>query len=84
MKLLQLLQDVVTSDFCDDVDITALCRDSRKITEGCLFVCISGTKTDSHQFAAEALEKGAAAVVCERDLGLPRQILVRDARAAWA
>ena len=84
MKLLKVLQDVLTTGFCDDVEITALCRDSRKITEGCLFVCISGTKIDSHQFAAEALEKGAAAVVCERDLGLSRQIVVHDTRGAWA
>lgn len=84
MKLFQVLQDVLTTGCCDDVEITALCRDSRKIKEGCLFVCITGTKIDSHQFAAEALEKGAAAVVCERDLGLSRQILVTNARAAWA
>lgn len=84
MKLLKVLQDIQTTGFCENVEITALCRDSRKITEGCLFVCIAGTKIDSHQFAVEALEKGAAAVVCERDLGLCRQILVKDARAAWA
>lgn len=84
MKLLQLLRDVQATGFCEDVVVTELCRDSRKITEGCLFVCIAGTKTDSHQFAAQALERGAAAVVVERDLGLPRQILVPDSRAAWA
>lgn len=84
MKLLNVLQDIKTTGFCENVEITTLCRDSRKISEGCLFVCIAGTKIDSHQFAAEALEKGAAAVVCERDLGLTRQILVQDGRAAWA
>ncbi len=84
MKLLKVLESIPTTGFSEDVEITALCRDSRKITEGCLFVCIAGTKIDSHQFATEALEKGAAAVVCERDLGLSRQILVSDGRAAWA
>ena len=84
MKLLKVLESISATGFCENVEVTALCRDSRKITEGCLFVCIAGTKIDSHQFAAEALDKGAAAVVCERDLGLPRQILVADGRAAWA
>ena len=84
MKLLTLLQDVQATGFCDDVEVIALCRDSRKIEAGCVFVCITGTKIDSHQFAAEAIQQGAAAVVCERDLGLDRQILVPDGRAAWA
>ncbi len=84
MKLLKLLQNITATGFREDVEITELCRDSRKIAQGCLFVCIAGTKVDSHQFAAEALENGAAAVVCERDLGLARQILVPDGRAAWA
>lgn len=84
MKLKVLLENIGATGFSENVEITALCRDSRKITEDCLFVCIAGTKVDSHQFAAEALERGAAAVVCERDMGLPRQILVKDGRAAWA
>lgn len=84
MKLSRLLQDVTYTGQISDVEITALCRDSRKITEGCLFVCIAGTKIDSHSFAAQALQSGAAAVVCERDLGLSSQIVVQDGRAAWA
>ena len=84
MKLRQLLQGVSADGYAADVEITALCRDSRRITDGCLFVCIAGTKVDSHAFAAEALEKGAAAVVCERDMGLDRQILVPDGRVVWA
>lgn len=84
MKLSRLLQNVAYAGQVSDVEITALCRDSRKIAEGCLFVCISGTKIDSHVFAEQALREGAAAIVCERDLGLPKQILVPDGRAAWA
>ena len=82
MKLKELLANTGLS--CDlDAEITALCRDSRKVTDGCLFVCIKGTGVDSHQFAAGALEHGAAAVVVERDLGLPRQILADNSRTAW-
>ena len=83
MKLTTLLQ-TVPHNGATDVEITALCCDSRKVTPGCVFVCISGTKIDSHDFAADAVSKGAVAVVCERDLGLSCQILVKDGRAAWA
>ncbi len=84
MKLEQLLAD--TGVVCDlaDTEITALCRDSRKVTPGCAFVCIKGTGVDSHAFAAQALEQGAAVVVVERDLGLPRQVLVPNSRTVWA
>ncbi len=84
MKLTELLQGITTRGFAEPIEVSALCRDSRKIEAGCLFVCIAGTKIDSHRFAEQALELGAVAVVCERDLGLPRQILVQDGRAAWA
>lgn len=50
----------------EDVEINGVCIDTRKITEGCLFICIKGEHFDAHQFANEALEKGAGAVmICE-------------------
>lgn len=69
-----------TADF--DGCVTDVCIDNRAVTPGCLFVCIRGERFDGHAFAASALENGAAAVLCARDLGLPRQIVVPDTRAA--
>ncbi|MDE5604163.1 MAG: UDP-N-acetylmuramoyl-tripeptide--D-alanyl-D-alanine ligase [Eubacterium sp.] len=46
-----------------DCEINSVCIDTRKITKGCLFICIKGERFDAHQFANEALEKGAAAVM---------------------
>ena len=46
-----------------DIEITALVYDSRKLKEGCLFVCIKGAVVDGHTFVREASEKGAAAVM---------------------
>lgn len=54
--------------FTNDVKINAVCIDTRKITEGCLFICIKGERFDAHQFADEALEKGAAAVMIDEDI----------------
>ena len=46
-----------------DTEITELVYDSRKATEGCVFLCISGTRNDAHDYIPSAIEKGAAAVI---------------------
>ena len=49
-----------------DIEITEVVYDSRKITKGCLFICIAGANFDGHEFAKEAIDKGAAALVVEK------------------
>ena len=64
-----------------DCDITGITDDTRSVSEGCIFICVKGARFDGHTAAAEMLEKGAAAVVCDHDLGLgDRQIVVSDTR----
>ncbi|MGN0522155.1 MAG: Mur ligase domain-containing protein, partial [Eubacterium sp.] len=53
--------------FNRDCTVSDICIDTRKITDGCLFICIKGERFDAHQFAQEALDKGAAAVMIHRD-----------------
>lgn len=53
-----------------ECEITGVCIDTRKITKGCLFICIKGERFDAHQFAGEALEKGAAAVMIHSDIAV--------------
>lgn len=48
------------------VDITDLTLDSRKITKGCLFIAVKGLAFDGHEFIEQAVNQGAAAVLCER------------------
>ncbi|MDE6658654.1 MAG: UDP-N-acetylmuramoyl-tripeptide--D-alanyl-D-alanine ligase, partial [Eubacterium sp.] len=55
-------------EFNIDAKINSVCIDTRKITKGCLFICIKGERFDAHQFANEALEKGAAAVMISEDI----------------
>ena len=87
MKLLQLLQNVGYKEIIGnaDVEISGLCADSRKVTDGDLFFCYEGGQNDSHLFIDEAVKAGAAAVICERDLNckIP-QIIVDDGRGAVA
>ena len=46
-----------------DKEITAVVYDSRKIVEGCMFICIEGANFDGHSVAAEAAKKGAEALI---------------------
>ena len=68
-----------------DIEVTGLAYDSRQAGPGTLFFCVSGFQRDGHEFAPEAVERGAAALVVERPLGLGvPEILVADVRAAMA
>ena len=68
----------------EGIQASSVTNDSRQVRGGSIFVCIRGGKFDGHEKAADALAAGAAAVVAERDLGLPRQILVESTRGAYA
>jgi len=48
-----------------NLQINDICFDSRKISPKCLFVAVRGTNADGHQYIQQAVEKGAAAIVCE-------------------
>jgi UDP-N-acetylmuramoyl-L-alanyl-D-glutamate--2,6-diaminopimelate ligase len=67
--------------------VKELVYDSRKVTEGCVFVCISGAIYDGHDYVKEVAEKGAAAIIVEKDVELPPQVTVirvKDTRLALA
>ncbi|WP_439482665.1 UDP-N-acetylmuramoyl-L-alanyl-D-glutamate--2,6-diaminopimelate ligase [Cyclobacterium plantarum] len=48
-----------------EMDINQLVFDSRKVTEGSVFVALPGTQVNGHDFIEKALDMGAVAVVCE-------------------
>lgn len=49
-------------------DTTGVCTDTRKITEGCLFVCLKGANFNGNEFAERALEAGAKYVIADEQL----------------
>ncbi len=51
-----------------DVTISRVRTDSRSVQPGDLFVCISGKRFDGHEFAREAVHKGAVAIIVQRPL----------------
>jgi UDP-N-acetylmuramoyl-L-alanyl-D-glutamate--2,6-diaminopimelate ligase len=70
-------------DGAPEVEISGLAYSSQSVTPGTLFFCVPGFRADGHDFAPQAVERGAAAVVCQRPLGLGvPEVLVDDVRAA--
>ena len=70
-----------------NTEITTLVYDSRKVEKGSVFVCISGTVRDAHDFIPDVVEKGAAAVIVEKDVTVPDGVTVvkvADSRLALA
>ena len=83
MRLNDLLPNAVGRDA--DVHVIGLAYDNRAVTTGTLFFCVPGFTRDGHDFAADAVARGAAAVVVERDLDVDvSQICVTSVRAAMA
>ena len=67
MKLNELLRNIknVALTGSDNVEITGVNIDSRRIATGQLFVAMRGTQVDGHRFITKATEQGAVAVLCE-------------------
>jgi UDP-N-acetylmuramoyl-L-alanyl-D-glutamate--2,6-diaminopimelate ligase len=78
MKLHTLLQHV--SPFIkagiNNPEVTSIENDNRKVKEGSLFICIKGYTVDGHDFALAAQEKGAVAVIAQRELKLDIPVIV--------
>ena len=70
MKLEKLLEkmDYELVQGSLQTEVTDLAYDSRKVKQGMLFVAIAGTVVDGHKFIPEVVEKGAAALVVEKDI----------------
>ena len=65
------------------LEITGLAYDSRAVAPGSLFFCVPGFQSDGHDFAGQAVQRGAAALVVERPLGLGvPEVVVPSVRAA--
>ncbi|BDF34941.1 UDP-N-acetylmuramoyl-L-alanyl-D-glutamate--2,6-diaminopimelate ligase 1 [Lachnospiraceae bacterium] len=60
----------------DVAEVTELTNDSRKVVPGSVFVCISGAVSDGHAYVKEVAEKGAAAVVVEKQVEAPDSVTV--------
>lgn len=70
MKLAELLNGVEVKEIIgsEHLNITGIAFNSLEVKPGNIFVCISGFKTDGHKYAADAIGRGAIAVMAEKDI----------------
>ncbi|RDW18466.1 UDP-N-acetylmuramoyl-L-alanyl-D-glutamate--2,6-diaminopimelate ligase [Oceanobacillus arenosus] len=71
MKLKELLLSLSfynRNSLIEDVEITDIAIDSRKVQQGSLFICITGFTTDGHQYVKEAVDNGAVAIIAEQEI----------------
>jgi UDP-N-acetylmuramoyl-L-alanyl-D-glutamate--2,6-diaminopimelate ligase len=67
------------------VEVRDLAYDTQAVVPGTLYFCVPGANVDGHDFADEAIERGAVALVVERPLEVSvPQVVVPDARVAMA
>src|SRR5947208_2674455 len=89
MQLKQLIQNLpsATVEGPLDREVSGIAYDSRRITPGMVFVAIPGRQTDGHEFIQRAIERGATAVISERNgfsSSRITRIKVADVREALA
>ena len=87
IKLGELFVDFIGEwQFPDDVLITGITSDSRKVVKGNLYIALSGSNFDGHKFIPEAIHKGASVLVGSRPItNLPVPYLqVSDTRESLA
>jgi UDP-N-acetylmuramoyl-L-alanyl-D-glutamate--2,6-diaminopimelate ligase len=78
------LRELLRSD-APPVDVSALAYDNRAVGPGTVFFCVRGMTRDGHEFAPDAVARGAAALVVDHPLGLGvPEVVVDDVRAAMA
>lgn len=75
-ELLEAVEVCAAGEAANPV-IKGITQDSRQVGPGFLFVAVKGFRSDGHEYVDQAIQRGAAAVVLERELQLPAGI-------AWA
>jgi UDP-N-acetylmuramoyl-L-alanyl-D-glutamate--2,6-diaminopimelate ligase len=82
LHALMTLRDLM-GNAAPEVEVTGLAYSSRNVAPGAVFFCVPGFTADGHDFAPDAVARGAAALVCQRPLGLGvPEVVVDDVRAA--
>ena len=79
------MTSVVSVKGSTEVIINDITADSRQVNKGSLFICLSGAHVDGHDFVNSAIEKGASAIVAEKDIKVPDSVTVvyvKDTRQA--
>ena len=86
MKLKSLLEgiEILETNAPMDMEITGVSHSSQTVTPGVLFAAIPGYTVDGHRFIPDAVNKGAAVVLCQRDMPADAPwVRVEDTAQLW-
>ncbi len=78
MKLSQILPAHIKG--YNDIEISGITSDSRKVKPGYVFVCINGALADGHSFAESAVKSGAVLVIAEKQINADNLLIVDDTK----
>ena len=87
---LSVLLERITYEICQgstQQEVSSVVFDSRKVSEGSLFICIRGAVVDGHSFVDDVVKKGAKTLVVEEAVSVPDDVTVvkvEDTRYAMA
>ena len=88
MELSKLLKNIeYTSNNLNNIEISGIEHDSRKIKQGCIYVCLKGLNVDGHNFALAACDAGAVCIIVEDYIDEADdviQIKVSDSRRTYS
>lgn len=78
MKLNKILENIEYSIIKGntDIEINNIYYDSRKVEKNSLFICLSGSSFDGHDYIDSAIQKGAKAVLVEKDINIDKDITI--------
>lgn len=78
MKLNKILENIKYSTIKGntDIEINNIYYDSRKVDNDSLFICLSGSSFDGHDYIDGAIQKGAKAVLVEKDINIDKDITI--------
>lgn len=84
MLLSEVLRDVEYDGTFSETEIKGVTCDSRRVEPGYVFVCVSGSSMDGHEYAVSARNEGASVIVAEHETAAGNELIVRDSRKAYA
>ncbi|MBQ9532000.1 MAG: UDP-N-acetylmuramoyl-tripeptide--D-alanyl-D-alanine ligase [Eubacterium sp.] len=79
LKLTDIIKSIgAQCDYSGDIEINGVSTDTRTIEKGNLFIAIIGDNFDGHDYIKTAEEKGAAAVICSKEVEANIPVLMVD------
>ncbi len=66
-EILSATDYICNQKISPDLTVSEIISDSKRVTPGCLFICLKGLRHNSHDFIGEVIKRGALAVICDNN-----------------